>query len=101
MKKRRDKRKISLIISLVLHILIILLFTYQAFKHKSQIKFSPKSQREKKQSRASAQSALLPKMSDGGTKVVFIDRSIEPVDKKLEEDDTVKKHPKRIVKKVL
>ena len=77
MLKRRTKKNL-LLISLLLHLIVIIFFTFNAFKTTQRPVFIKPTKKQAEELRRQAQ--LRPKRSDEGTQVVFDDRTILPSD---------------------
>ena len=89
----QDKnKKITFIISLLLHLFLIFIFSFHAFKQNKKFIF-PKPL--KKLSQRESRAALLPKKSDGGTKIVFDNSKILP---KLKQKTETKEQNKPVKK---
>jgi outer membrane biosynthesis protein TonB len=71
----RRKEKKALIISFLLHVLLLLLFLFGAFKESALISFISPARKKRPQM---ARSALIPKRSDKGTKIFFDNSTILP-----------------------
>lgn len=95
MKTQTEEKKITFIISLILHLLLVALFIFYGFKKKHEFKLSKSAQERLaeriKQARAQTQAALLPKFSDQGAHVVFDDRKAIP---------KPKEPPRNVIRKV-
>lgn len=103
MKKNEKTKKIIFYISLGIHLLFLLLLTFNAFKRKQAIILKAQAQAKqlmlKKKIAKGMPSALRPKYSDGGTEVVFIDQYVEPKKPVKKEEPKQKQLVKKEIKK--